>query len=322
MKIIAIVVLAICCLALSVNAQVEYKQNFLLSFSKQPDIKDCEAAYFFLCCKDDICAVFNKTKAVLSKSYEELTMMQVALNNSMISSSVPVMNAENAKKLSEQLKNMTKEEKQRWAMQNAKNYMPSTTVHVNKDIDNQPVNDAVKCVTDQQEKDIQNINTSTDIRLQFGPIENKYKPKIEEALRKFRTTARLTDTLSSPYSYILGEMSDEEAARFEKAAGEYRKTVLPVFNSEMKEKLSCVLKREQDLVLTYTPVEEKISLTNYGDDAQETSNKMHLITGHIGVLQNVRMNIGLFEEILSGYADQYAVVMGMKSVKEATKKEN
>jgi hypothetical protein len=322
MKYIVIVVLALSCFAISLDAQVEYKQNFLLSFSKQPDIKNCEAAYSFMCCKDDICAVLNGTKAMLSKAYEELTTMQIALNNSMVSSSAPVMNAENAKKLSEQLKNMTKEEKQRWAMQNAKNYMPSTTVHVNKDIDNQPVNDAVQCVTDQQAKDIQNINASTDIRLQFGTIENKYKPKTEEALRKFRVAARPTDTLSSPYSYFLGEMSNEEAARFEKAVGEYRKTVLPIFTSEMKEKLSCVLKREQDIMLTYTPVEEKIALTNYGDDAQETTNKMHLITGHTGVLQNVRMNIDLFEEILSSYADQYAALMGIKSVKEATKKEN
>jgi hypothetical protein len=247
MKKIVLVVLTICCFALSLNAQVEYKQNFLLAFSKQPDIKDCEAAYSFLCCKDDICAVFNETKAMLSKAYEELTTMQVALNNSMISSissPAPVMNAEDAKKLADQLKNMTKEEKQQWAMQNAKNYMPSTTVHVNKDIDNQPVNEAVKCVTDQQTKDIQNINVSTDFRTQLSTIEKKYESKKEEALKKFQAVTGTTYNPSSSIPYVTGESSDVEDARFEKAVEEYRKTVLPIYNSEMNEKLNCVLQAE------------------------------------------------------------------------------
>jgi hypothetical protein len=49
---------------------------------------------------------------------------------------------------------------------------------------------------------------------------------------------------------------------------------------------------------------------------------MHLITGHIGVLQNVRMDIDLIEEILSEYAGQYAALMKIKSVEEATQKKN
>ncbi|MGD0035889.1 MAG: hypothetical protein ABSC53_01170 [Bacteroidota bacterium] len=322
MKNIVIVVLALCCYALSLDAQVQYKQNFLLAFSKQPDIKDCKAAYSFMCCKDDICATFNATKATLAKAFEELNAMQLSLNSSMMPSSVPMMNAEDAKKLSEQLEKMTEEEKQQWALQNAKNYMPSTTVHANKDMDNQPVTDAVKCVTDQQAKDIQNINASTDYRTQLSTIEKKYESKKEEAVNKFQSVTGTTYNPSSPVPYLTGESSDVENARFDKAIEEYKKTVLPIYNSEMKEKLNNVLQAEQGLVRTYTQVEEKIALTNYGDDAQEPTNKMHLITTHMSVLQNVRMNIDIFEEVLSDYASQYAALMKIKSVEEATQKKN
>ena len=44
-------------------------------------------------------------------------------------------------------------------MQNAKNFMPSAAAHANKDMDNQPVTDAVNSVIEQQTKDIKNIGT-------------------------------------------------------------------------------------------------------------------------------------------------------------------
>ena len=119
----------------------------------------------------------------------------------------------------------------------------------------------------------------------------------------------------------MGEFSNEEAAKFEKAIEDYRKTVLPIYNSEMKEKLNCVLQGEQDLVTTYTPLEVKIASTDYGDDAQEPVNKQHLIMAHVSVLQKVKTNVDIFEEVLSKYADQYAALMKIKSVKEVTKKE-
>ena len=162
MKKIVVITLALCCYTLSLDAQVQYKQNFLLALSKQPDIKNCEAAYTFLCCKNDICAVFNATKATLTKAQEELSAIQLATGNAAMSPATSTMNAEDAKKLSEKLDKMTEEEKQQWATQNAQNYMPSTTAHVNKDIDNQPVTEAVKCVTDQQAKDLESMNLTTD----------------------------------------------------------------------------------------------------------------------------------------------------------------
>jgi hypothetical protein len=305
---------------MSLFAQVEYKQNFLLALSKQPEIKNCEAAYTFLCCKNDICAVFNATKATLAKAYEELIAIQLATSNAAMSPATSTMNAEDGKKLSEKLKKMTKEEKRQWAMQNAQNYMPSPTVRVNKDINNQPVTEAVKCVTDQQEKDLKSMNMSTDYTVQFNTVEQKYKPKIEEALKKFQTVTRTEYSPSSPGPYIFGEYSDEEAARFNKAVEEYKKTVLPMYNSEMNEKLNCVMQAEQGLVPTYTLVEEKLASTDYSDDAQEPVNKLHLIMAHLNVLQKVRTNMEIFAEVLSQYADQYAALMKIPSVKEVNKK--
>jgi hypothetical protein len=316
------IALALCCYTMSLFAQVEYKQNFLLALSKQPDIKNCEAAYTFLCCKNDICAIFNATKANLAKAYEELIAIQLATSNAAMSPATSTMSAEDGKKLSEKLKKMTKEEKKQWAMQNAKNYMPSTTVHASKDIDNQPVNEAVKCVTDQQAKDIKNMNLTTDYTVQFNTVEQKYKPNIEEALKKFQTVTRTIYSPSSPNPYILGEYSDEEVARFNKAVEEYKKTVLPIYNSEMNEKLNCVIQAEQGLVPTYTLVEEKLASTDYGDDAQEPSNKLHLIMAHLNVLQKVRTNIGAFAGVLSQYADQYAALMKKPSVEEVNKKKD
>jgi hypothetical protein len=322
MKKIVIIVLALSCFAVLLDAQVAYKQNFLLSFSKQPDIKTCEAAYSFACCNNDVCAAFLATKAALMKALEELTAVQVALNNATVSSSAPAITAEDGKKLAAQLKNMTPEEKQRWAMQNAKNFMPKAALHVNKDMDNQPVTDAVKCVTDQQAKDLQNFNALNELRMKIGAIEKKYESKKEEAVKTFQS---VTGTLYDPSStivYAVGEMSDAEGAKFEKAVGEYRKTILPLYNSELSDKLMCVRQAEQELVSTYMPIEEKIASTNYADQAQENSNKMHLIMGHMNVLQKVKTTIDMFDEIFSRAADQYAALMKAVPVKELNEKKN
>jgi hypothetical protein len=313
---IAFAVFAFTCTTSLLNAQVVYKQNFLLVFSKQPVIKDCETAYSFLSCKNDRCAVFNAAKANLAKAYEELTAMQIAANNAAMPSSTTTMTAEDGKILSEKLKKMTKEEKQQWAMQNAKNFMPSAAVHANKDMDNQPVTDAVTSVVSQQAKDIKNINTATDINMQFIAIEKKYEPKKEEALKIFQSVTRTTYDPSSSMIYVLGEASDAEIAKFDKAVEGYKKSVLPIYNSEMKEKIDCVMQSEQSIDSTYTLLEGKIASTHYGDDALEPVNKMHLIAGHTGVLQKVRKTMGVFEQILSDYADKYAALMKVMSVKE------
>jgi hypothetical protein len=322
MKKVFMMVIALCSFIATLHAQVEYKQNFLLAFSKQPDIKDCESAYSFLCCKDDICRSFNTTKADLAKAHEELTALQLAANSAVMPSSGPAMTAEEGKNLAEKLKKMTKEEKKQWAMQNAKSFMPSAAMHGNRDMDNQPVNEAVQCVTDQQRVEINNFNAMAEVGRQFNIIENTYAPKREEALKKFKTVTKSEYNPSSPFPYSMGEASDSQIAQFDKAVEEYRKTVLPLIKSEMMEKIKYILETEKGLVTTYTTSETKIALTNYADDAQEPSNKMHLLMGHMNVLQKVKTMIGSFESILSEYADQYSALMKLKSVKEVTQKGN
>jgi len=321
MKKVFIIVIALCSSIVSLHAQAEYKQNFLSAFSKQPDMKDCESAYSFLCCKDDICGAFNTTKAALVKAYEELTALQLAANRAAMPSSVPTMTADDGKNLAEKLKKMTKEEKKQWAMQNAKNFVPSAAMHANKDMDNQPVNEAVKCVTDQQRAEINNFNAMAEVERQLNLIENIYAPKREEALKKFKSATKSDYNPSSPFPYSMGEASDSQIALFDKAVEEYKKIVLPLIKSEMMEKIKYVLETEKGLVSTYTPIEEKIGLTNYADDAQEPSNKMHLLMGHMNVLQKVKTMIDSFESIMSEYADQYSALMKIKSVKEVTQKE-
>ena len=321
MKKVFMIVIALCSCLVSLHAQVEYKQNFLLAFSKQPDMKDCESAYSFLCCKDDICGAFNTTKAALVKAYEELTALQLAANRAAMPSSVPTMTADDGKNLAEKLKKMTKEEKKQWAMQNAKNFVPSAAMHANKDMDNQPVNEAVKCVTDQQRAEINNFNAMAEVERQLNLIENIYAPKREEALKKFKSATKSDYNPSAPFPYSMGEASDSQIALFDKAVEEYKKIVLPLIKSEMMEKIKYVLETEKGLVSTYTPIEEKIGLTNYADDAQEPSNKMHLLMGHMNVLQKVKTMIDSFESIMSEYADQYSALIKIKSVKEVTQKE-
>jgi hypothetical protein len=80
------------------------------------------------------------------------------------------------------------------------------------------------------------------------------------------------------------------------------------------------MQAEQGLVPTYTLVEEKLASTDYSDDAQEPVNKLHLIMAHLNVLQKVRTNMEIFAEVLSQYADQYAALMKIPSVKEVNKK--
>lgn len=320
MRKIVVVALAMFSYVSSMHCQMEYKQNFLLAFNKQPDIKTCEAAYNFMICKDSACAAFKAMKDALAKASEELTNLQTATGNAAISPAAPTMSPEDAQKLSEKLESMTEEEKQQWAMENAKNYSPSANVHANKDRNNKVVSEAVKCVTDQQANYLQEGAFMLDFTPQLKAIEEKYKSKKDEALKKFQTASGTTYDPSSSYPYVTGEMSSEEDVRFNKAIEEYKRTVVPIYNSEMKEKLDSVLHAEQRIVPIYNPIEEKIASTHYADDAQEPVNKMQLFTGHSSILRKVQRNIEVYGEILSNYADWYAALMKIKSVKEDNNK--
>jgi len=77
MKTICKSIYLLCIPVMLMNAQVSYKQNFLLAISKQPSILNCEEAYDFLCCKNGICTGFNKTYETLVKANEEFDLYAI-----------------------------------------------------------------------------------------------------------------------------------------------------------------------------------------------------------------------------------------------------
>jgi hypothetical protein len=308
MKNIVLSVFVICISIVSLNAQNAYRQNFLSAFNKQPQIKSCEEAYNFNCCIKGVCDVFNKTNESLKKANEELSELQLAANNSMSNSNTPV-NAEEGKDLADKLDKMSKEEKMKWAMQNAANYMPSAKAHANKDMNNRKVNDAVKYIMKNQGAEMDNINSLANCGKKLDEIEKKYKDQREKVLNKFQSVTNSSYDPSSSSPYIYGEASDQQVAKMNKAIEEYKKEIIPIWNNELKEKLNFILKEEKDYTAKYTIIEEKIAATNYSDDAQEQVNKMHLIRAHHGVLQQVISYIESLKSVISDYANQYAALM-------------
>jgi hypothetical protein len=304
----------------SLQGQTEYKRNFLSAFDTQPEIKTCEAAYRFMLCKDNVCAGFNAAREVLAKASEELALMQSSVGQAAVSPATPAMTPEEARKLSDRLKSMSQAERQQWAVENANKYSPQASAHVNKDMNNRPVNEAVKCVTDQQESDLQEKNFFIDFTTRFRAIEEKYKSQKDDALKKFQTATGTTTDPSSSFEYVFGEASDEEAAKFNSALELYRSTILPIENNEMREKLDTLLQAEHHLVRTYGPVEDKIALTHYTDDALEPANKLQLIGGHSNVLRKVQSVLEEYHRVVSEYSDRYAAVMRLKPANEAGNK--
>jgi hypothetical protein len=72
----------------------------------------------------------------------------------------------------------------------------------------------------------------------------------------------------------------------------------------------------------YRKYHKRVITPLYGDDTQEPSNKMHLVMGHMNVLQKVKTSIDIFDGILSDYANQYAALMKIQSAMEPNKKED
>ena len=297
--------------------QDHYRQNFLSALSKLPDIKTCEAAYSFTACKNHSCDVYTATRVELSKALKELVALKLK-NDGAISggTAAAMMNPEEAKKLQEKLEKMTDEEKQQWAMQNAQRMMAGANVHANRDMNNQQVTEAVRIVTEQDQKDMKDIDVTkaSDYSSPFMVIEAKFKPQKDEAVKKFQTTTHTTDDPSAFRAF--GEGSAEEIAKYEKAVEAFKKTAVPIYDREMMEKLGYIVQKNQSLTKKYKPIEEQIALTHYSDDAKEPSNKGFLITGHSGVLQNVTRNMDSYENVLFQYASQYAKMMGLEPVKE------
>jgi hypothetical protein len=298
--------------------QDHYRQDFLSALSKLPDIKTCEAAYSFTACKNHSCDVYTATRVELWKALKELVALKLK-NDGAISggTAAAMMNPEEAKKLQEKLEKMTDEEKQQWAMQNAQRMMAGANAHANRDMNNQQVTEAVRIVTEQDQKDLKDIDVTkaNDYSSQFIAIEAKFKPQKDEAIKKYQTATRSTDDPSTGRTGG-GEASEEEIARYNKAFEVFKKTVVPIYNREMIEKLGCLIQLNQSFIQKYRPIEQQIALTHYVDDAKESVNRARLIMAHQGILQHVTGNMDPYQDVLFQYANKYAQLMSLEPVKE------
>jgi hypothetical protein len=309
MKRIVVVTVMLCSYTIVLFGQAHYKQNFLTAFGKQPVVKTCEEAYSILTKKGKEFNAFAAMKDDLAKSTEELAALQNSLAMSANATSAPAMNAEDAKKLQDQLQKMTDAERQQWAMQNASKLMAPQTVHANKDMDNQTVMDAVEYVADRNAQNQPVTTFFTESTSQFTEIEAKYHSQIESLVKKFQAASGTNyDPSVLTNAYIFGEASEEEIARYDRALKTFNNDVLPIYNNEMKDKLNWLQQQEKTMVQNDNTTEEKIAQTHYGDDAQEPFCRQTLIMGHMNVLNRVTPSIAMYEDVLYAYADKYAAI--------------
>ncbi|MDD4971110.1 MAG: hypothetical protein PHT07_16910 [Paludibacter sp.] len=299
-------VMALCQFCL-LYGQDAYKQNFLNLFKSLPEIKTCEDSYNFTRCADNSCSAYKTAGESMTAALKELMYAQIAANNSITAASpMGNMTPDQAKALSEKMKKMTPAEKQQWAMQYAQGMMNNDpAAHVNRDMDNTVVNDAVEYITGRLEDEMNVLPNPMEVPDNLIKIENKYQPQKETLLLNFQTSSGITHDPSSSSPYIFGEASDAQIARYNKALSDWKANIAEVYNAEMTEKLSYVMTKTRDLVAKYSTTEEKIGATHYGDDAAETVNKSHLYNAHKTVLERVMGLYNNFDSILKDYSARY-----------------
>jgi hypothetical protein len=288
--------------------QDAYKQNFLNLFKSLPEIKTCEDSYNFTRCADNSCKAYKAAGESMTAALKDLMYAQIDVNNSITAASpMGNMTPDQAKELSEKVKKMTPAEKQQWAMQYAQGMMNNApAAHVNRDIDNTVVNDAVEYITGRLEEEMKALPNPTEVPEYLMTIENKYQPQKETLLKTFQTTSGVNHDPASSSPYIFGEASDAQIARYNKALNDWKKSITEVYNAEMNEKTGYVMTKIRDLVAKYSTTEEKIGATHYGDDAGETVNKSHLYNAHRAVLEKVMGLYNSFDSILKDYSARYS----------------
>lgn len=302
-----------------VNAQNNYRQDFLTALNKIPDIKSCEAAYKFMVCKDSSCNDFDGTKNVLAEAYKELSNLQAANAAAITPGGKVAMTEEEAQKLSEKLDNMTEEERQKWVLENAQSLMPGANVHVNQDMNNQTVMDAVAYVTEQQKQELarlpQDLSQSSRSDSVYQSIEGKYKPQKDALLKKFQTESGTQYNPSSRYPYVAGEWTKTEMKKFDRALTEFQKNILPILSNELNDKLAYLIQLKRELTNKYKTTESKIAATHFMDDAKEPANRNFLLTAHTRVLEKVTDHLKQYEGLLLQYANLYAALMKIEAPK-------
>jgi len=290
--------------------QETYKMDFLTLFDKVPAVQTCDAAFNLISCKDNGCAEYRKMRAAADSSYAELARLQYVINTEMTSLAGPSMSAQDGKALAEKMKKMSKEEKIKWAMENSGKFMPANAGRVSKDIDNKPVNDAVAFILKALEADMMYYPSPSDCMQKFASIEGKNRAKLDAAWTKFNAESGRGQT-------IIAEGTEELwKAKYAAALKEYAKTVIPIYNDEIREKREYLGMLVGTLKTKSKPTEEKIASTHYGDDAKENVNKSHIIMAHLRVLGKVQEYLAAYGEIFQHYADVYTDLQKLEPVKD------
>ncbi len=271
--------------------QEKYKMDFLTLFDRVPVVETCQAASDIVAGKSAAAVEFRDIRATADSAFAELNRLQLAVNVASMPSGGPSMSVQDAKALKEKMKNMSKEEKIKWAIENAGKMMPQNAAHASKDMNNKPVNDAVASVTTAQEPDMMYYAAPTDFGQKSAAIEAKYRPALESAKEKFRTESGMEVTIIAEGTEAMWK------AKYAGALQEYKKTVIPIFNAELKEKRDYLGQLIRTLIPKATPVEATIASTHYADDAKENSNKSLLILAHLRVLGKVQEFLGAYGEI-------------------------
>ena len=298
-------------------AQNNYKQDFLLMLNKLPDIRNVDAAYNYMSCKNDACKAYIGQQTIQRRATKELADLSTA-NTTTITAAGNGMSNADMQNMAAKLEKMTDEEKQQWAMQNAQNFMPTASAHVNQDMGNEVVTDAVNYVAGQSGKTMEDINWFAELGKKLQSITLKYQAQKDVLVKKFQAESKTQHNPLVSSSYVFGEASDAEVARFDAALATFKKDIVPVLNSELNEKIAYLMQQRQVLAGKYRMTEDKIIATNYIADAEEPSNRGFLINAHLNVLQQVMSFYPQVEAVILDSANQYATIFGMGQVKNFT----
>jgi hypothetical protein len=292
-----------------VLGQANYKFNFLTLFDKIPVIKSCEEDYQFMKSKGPVYQDYMKAKARIQQAVEELTVLQVAANQSVAEAGKSMMNPADAKSLQEKLSKMSKEEKRQWAMQNAKNFMPTQEVHVNQDMNNKVVTETTQYLAELEAKEMESINADVKIGQQIQAIEVKYQPLIEQESKDHNWG-----------QYIGGEggISPEMEKKYAQEHELYRKHMSALYNKELNEKLAVYNASAQNVIAKYKIAAQKIESTNYGDDAKEPVNRNRIIHFHGLIGSRVMSALIPFENVFKSFADNYVNLYELEPIDKTT----
>jgi DNA-binding sugar fermentation-stimulating protein len=272
-------------------------------------MKSCEEAYQYMKSKGTPYQDFMKAKARMEKAVEELSLIQASANQSMAEGGKSMMNPADAKSLQEKLSKMSDEEKRQWAMQNAKNFMPTQAAHVNQDINNKVVTETAQYLAELEAQEMESINAEVKTGQQIQAIEAKYQPLMEQESK---------DHDWGQYAGGEGGISPEMEKKYAQEHAAYRKHMTELYTKEMNEKLAVYNASVQNLIAKYKIAAQKIESTHYGDDAKEPANRNRIIHVHSLIATRVLSALMPFENVFKSFAENYVRLYELEPIEGPT----